>query len=81
MLKGFTMDEIKIQTEYITLGQFLKYVGLIDSGSEAKMFLAKTKVSIDGVEDNRRGRKLYDQTTLKIKNKEYIIIKDESDKE
>ena len=27
------MKEIKITTEYITLGQFLKFVGIIDNGS------------------------------------------------
>ena len=31
------MKEIGINTEYITLGKFLKYVNAVDSGAVAKM--------------------------------------------
>ena len=34
------MKKIKIQSEYITLGQFLKFVGLISFGGMAKEFIA-----------------------------------------
>lgn len=53
------MKEIKIKTEYITLGQFLKLSDCIQTGGHAKFFLQENKVVINGEEDNRRGRKLY----------------------
>ena len=53
------MKPVKIATEYITLGQMLKLSDCIDSGGQAKAFLAETKISVNGEPDNRRGRKLY----------------------
>lgn len=69
------MEEIEINTEYITLGQLIKYVGLIDNGAQAKDFLTRATVLVDGVNDNRRGRKLYPGTQIKINNKNQYIIK------
>lgn len=65
--------EIKLTSDYITLGQFLKYVGLVDTGGEAKQFLASEKTIINEIEDNRRGRKLYPGDEIKIKETAYKI--------
>ena len=46
----------------ITLGQFLKYVNIISSGAEAKMFLQENALVVNGEKENRRGRKLYPGT-------------------
>jgi ribosome-associated protein len=53
------MKSIPIHTEYITLGQMLKLGDCISTGGHAKFFLQETKVQVNGVDDNRRGRKLY----------------------
>ncbi|MDD6250176.1 MAG: S4 domain-containing protein YaaA [Bacillales bacterium] len=68
------MEEILINTPYVTLGQFLKLADIIQSGGEAKLYLANNKVLINGEEDNRRGRKLKDGDIIKIKEKTYRII-------
>ncbi len=68
------MTEIKINTEYITLGQFLKIADIISSGGQAKFFLAENEVLVDGEIDNRRGRKLYPNMIVKVLGKEYKII-------
>ena len=52
------MSEIQINTEYITLGQFLKLADVIQSGGMAKWFLSEYEVFINGELDVRRGRKL-----------------------
>lgn len=52
------MTTITITTEFITLGQLLKDVGVIDSGGQAKWFLAENTVLVNGEADTRRGRKL-----------------------
>ncbi|PAE12938.1 hypothetical protein CHI02_07075 [Niallia circulans] len=50
--------QIKIDTDYITLGQFLKVAELIQSGGMAKWFLGEYEVFVNGEQDQRRGRKL-----------------------
>ena len=65
--------EITINTEYITLGQFLKLADIIQSGGEAKSFLAQNEVEIDGISDNRRGRKLRGGEIIEILGQTYEI--------
>ena len=71
MIKKTT--EITINTEYITLGQFLKLADIIQSGGEAKSFLAQNEVEIDGISDNRRGRKLRGGEIIEIFGQKYEI--------
>lgn len=52
------MEQIVISTAYITLGQVLKEVGLIDTGGMAKWYLAEHTVYVNNEEENRRGKKL-----------------------
>lgn len=51
-------EEIKLNTEFITLGQFLKLADVIQSGGMAKWFLSEHDIYINGEQDQRRGRKL-----------------------
>ena len=69
------MEKIGIKSEYITLGQFLKFVGIIDCGSYAKQFLLENKVFINNEEDQRRGRKIYPGDIVKVLNKSYEVNK------
>ena len=69
------MKEIAIFSEYITLGQFLKYVGIIDSGALAKAFLAENTVFVNGEPENRRGRKLYPDYTIEYKGEVFKVTK------
>lgn len=48
-----------LKTEFITLGRMLKEIKVIDSGGQAKWYLAINTVLVDGEPENRRGRKLY----------------------
>ena len=67
------MQEVKITGEFIKLGQFLKFVSVIDSGAQAKEFLAEENVTVNGVREERRGRKLYRDDKVFALNNEYII--------
>ena len=51
--------KVKIESEFITLGQLLKFARIIGNGSEAKLYLASNEVTVNGEIENRRGRKLY----------------------
>ncbi|GGG97391.1 S4 domain-containing protein YaaA [Staphylococcus pragensis] len=48
----------------ITLGQFLKTEGIIESGGQAKWFLQDYEVLINGERETRRGKKLADQDRI-----------------
>ena len=71
MIKKTT--EIIVKTEYITLGQFLKLADIIESGGEAKSFLAQNEVQIDGISDSRRGRKLKGGEVIEVLGQKYEI--------
>ena len=49
---------VTITTDYITLGQLLKFARIIQEGGEAKRYLAENEVLVNGTPDARRGRKL-----------------------
>ena len=65
---------ITISSEYITLGQFLKFADVIQSVGEAKAFLQSNEVFVNGELDCRRGRKLRDGDNIKINNLEFEIV-------
>lgn len=69
------MKQIKISTEFVTLGQFLKLANLIQTGGEAKFYLKENKVIVNGEEDNRRGRKLYSRNIVEVENQTFEIVK------
>lgn len=69
------MEKVTINSEYITLGQFLKYVGIIDCGSYAKQFLLEKKVLINNEQDQRRGRKIYPGDVVEVNKKRYEVDK------
>ncbi|MBW4488808.1 MAG: RNA-binding S4 domain-containing protein [Trichocoleus desertorum ATA4-8-CV12] len=50
----------------IKLDQFLKVMGIVDTGGQAKMIIQDEVVSVNGVLETRRGRKLVsgDRVTL-----------------
>ena len=65
---------IQINTEYITLGQLLKFADVVSSGSEAKFYLASHEIRVNEELDNRRGRKLRSGDLVEIENVTYEII-------
>ena len=69
------MKKIIIHSEYITLGQFLKFTDVISSGAMAKMYLSENIVYVNGLEENRRGRKLYENDQIEVENNKFLIGK------
>lgn len=67
------IKNIKIEGDFITLGQFLKAADIISSGGEAKSFLSENKILVNNEEDKRRGRKLYKDDTIECDGKHYRI--------
>ncbi|HEY4550175.1 MAG TPA: S4 domain-containing protein YaaA [Bacillus sp. (in: firmicutes)] len=69
------MKTLKIDTEFITLGQFLKAADVISTGGMAKWFLSENEILINGEQDQRRGRKLRSGDKIEILGLDtYILI-------
>jgi len=62
------MKDILIDSEFITLGQFLKLVDIIQSGGQAKFFLLEKDVYVNQLKENRRGKKLYEDDIIIVEN-------------
>ncbi|MCZ2259028.1 S4 domain-containing protein YaaA [Sporosarcina sp. G11-34] len=60
------MNELKIDTEFITLGQLLKMTNAISSGGMAKWFLEEHIVYVNDEKENRRGKKLREGDIITI---------------
>lgn len=67
------MIKIKIDTEYITLGQFLKLADIISSGGEAKFAVKDLDIEVNNEKENRRGRKLYVNDKISVDGNEFEI--------
>lgn len=72
--RGFSM-EIKINTEYITLGQLLKITDFIQSGGEAKFAVKELDITVNNEKEDRRGRKLYEGDQIVIEGKKFKLVK------
>lgn len=53
------MEIIKLQSDYIKLGQALKAAGLVDSGVTAKLVIQDGLVKVNGKVELQRGKKLH----------------------
>jgi ribosome-associated protein len=65
--------EVQIRDETIRLGQLLKLVGIIDSGSEAKAFLALQSVFVNDKRETRRGRQLRCGDTIRVDEQQFLV--------
>ncbi len=73
------MKEAPITTEYITLGQFLKFMNIVSSGGIAKALLENEQITVNGIIEVKRGRKCYPGDVIDIVGDDtYKITKDET---
>lgn len=63
----------KLNKEYIKLDQFLKMSNIISTGGEAKIYLMENNVLVNGIEENRRGRKLYPGDTVTVEGRKLVV--------
>lgn len=68
------MDNIKINTEFIKLDQFLKWCGFSATGSNAKLTIENGSVKVNGNIEYRRGRKLFKGDLIEIDEKAYRVL-------
>lgn len=58
---------------YIKLDQFLKWVGAIDSGGQAKLAIQDGQVQVNGETEARRGRKLRKGDQVTYEKQSWIV--------
>ena len=67
------IEKVKISTEFIKLDQFLKWLAVVDSGSQAKQVILDGKVKVNDEIETRRGRKIYPEYKVEIFDKIYVV--------
>ena len=55
------------------LDQFLKLIGVVQTGGEAKIIIRSGKISVNGIVEIRRGRKLNNGDQIIFDNETYIV--------
>lgn len=59
--------------DYIKLDSFLKLVGAVQTGGEAKMLIQDGNVKVNGSVETRRGKKLYKNDKVEF-NGEFFTV-------
>ena len=65
--------KVEIKGEYMQLQQLLKITDWINSGGEAKIAVRTLKIKVNGIPENRRGRKLYPGDVVEIEKRRYEL--------
>lgn len=67
------MKDVKISTEFIRLGQLVKLLDLVDTGGQVTVYLLSNEILVNGVDEKRRGKKLYPNDVVTLDGEEYRI--------
>ena len=67
------IEKVKISTEFIKLDQFLKWLAVVDSGSQAKQVILDGEVKVNDEVETRRGRKIYPEYRVEIFDRIYVV--------
>ena len=63
---------VTIATKSITLGQILKFSGMIDFGAQAKNYLLNNRILVNGKLERRKGKKLFANDQILI-NQDFLL--------
>ena len=70
------LENISITTEFIQLDQLLKWMGLTETGGQARFLIAAGKVQVNGQIVKERRKKIFSGARLLIDDQEYSIFQD-----
>ncbi len=76
MVHEITVNRPKIMSEEnqtIRLGQFLKWVGAVPTGGQAKLVIQGGQVKVNGLLETRRGRQLVSGDLVTFQGKNYEV--------
>ncbi len=70
---------VKIYTKTITLGAALKWAGVVGTGGDAKTLIAARRVLVNGVLEQRRGRRLTAGDLVAVQGGPTLVIEEATD--
>lgn len=62
-----------MNTEYIKLSQFLKFIGLAETGGHAKILVKELEIKVNGEKETRPGRKLYPGDIVLVDGRKFVV--------
>lgn len=65
---------VTISTPGITLGEFLKWAGVVPTGGQAKALAQRGRVLVNGSVEHRRGRHLNPGDQIAVGGREYHVV-------
>lgn len=67
--------EVKIDTDYIKLDQFIKYIGISQTGGQSKILINEGHVKVNGEFVFERGKKIRRGDIVEIEgNEKYVVV-------
>ena len=70
------MKEIKINSEFIKLDQFLKWAEVSSTGGESKSLIIDGKIKVNKAVEFARGKKLREGDIIEVLGEQFIIVKE-----
>ena len=67
---------VDIATEFIQLDQLLKWIGMTETGGQARFLIDEGNVKVNGVISNIRRKKIFPGDRVKIGNQEYLVVRE-----
>ena len=71
------VDKVAINTEFIKLGQLLKFASIVGNGSDAKMLIADGIVKVNGVVVTERGKKIHPGDVVEVEGMGSVKVENE----
>ena len=71
------VDKVAINTEFIKLGQLLKFASIVGDGSDAKMLIADGIVKVNGVVVTERGKKIHPGDVVEVEGMGSVEVETE----
>lgn len=68
---------IKIKTDFIKLDSLLKFSGLAESGSFAKMMIEESNIKVNGERCTARGKKIRNGDIVSVKNIDLKVVNED----
>lgn len=71
--------EIEIYTETITLGKFLKWAGIVETGQQAKAIIQESEVKLNGIVETKRGKTLKTGDKVELADITLVVVQGEQE--
>ncbi len=74
-VKEHTKEKVEIKTDFIQLQAFLKFMGIAETGGQAKEFIQDGIIRVNGEVCTARGKKLRNGDIVSAFSVDYEIVK------